>query len=189
MTNDAFKDRGRAFETHYFNKLSDEKAKALKEKLQRNHDLQELQKDTGITDTRLLQAVLDHGISASELTSLTLFPVAYVAWADGKIDEKERNAVFKACKEFGISQNTATMDLMESWLEHPVEEEMLTLWSSWIQEALKHMEPEHAKGFAMNIKNKAHAVATSSRSFLGLGAQISHKEKEALDHISSILHL
>lgn len=186
---DSMKERGRAFEAHYFNKLSDEKAKALKEKLQRKENVNALAQQTGIQDEALLNQLLDHGISSSELTALTLFPVAYVAWADGKLDDKEREAIAKACYETGIDKHSATMDLMNSWLEEPVGEDFFGLWDRWIREILPHMEPDHAKTFASNIHEKAVTVAKASRSFLGLGAEISNDEAKALEKIEASLKL
>ncbi|MCB1198449.1 MAG: hypothetical protein R3A45_03295 [Bdellovibrionota bacterium] len=189
MTKDAFKERGKAFEARYFSKLSEEKAKALKNKLQKEHDLEELQNQTGITDTDLLGRLLDHGITAAEITSLTLFPIAYVAWADGKLDAKEKEAIAKACHDFGITKNSATMELMQSWLDHPTDEELFELWTQWMQALLEHMEPDDAKGFGINIKNKTLSVAKASRSFLGLGAAISHTEQEVLNKVQKVLQI
>lgn len=189
MTQDSLKERGRAFEAHYFNKLSQDKAKKLKEALQKEQELQDLQKQTGIEDARLLEGIMQQGIHPSQLSALTIFPVAYVAWADGKLDEKERAAIVKACNECGIDQSSPAMELIDSWLEQAVDETMFLLWTDWIKSIFAQMELDHAKGLALNIKNKARSVASASRSFLGFGAKISDSEERALLKIESALEL
>ena len=187
MSKDVLKERGNAFEAQYFNKLSEEKAKALKEKIQIDQAKNELKTQTGIEDDAIIDALFEHGITSSQLSALTLFPIAYVAWADGEIDEKEKQAISKACQECGIEAASPSMDLIHSWLEAPLDSSLFSLWKGWIQSVFDHMEEEHAKGLALNIKNKSKAVANASRSFLGLGPKISSKEEVALQEIDQAL--
>jgi|GEM_PF-1588104 len=187
MSKHDVKERGHAFENQYFNKLSGEKAKALKQKLEQEQNLEELKRITGITNDTLLEHILDQGLSASELAALSLFPIAQVAWADGTLDDNERKAIIKVCQEDGIQADSPAMALMETWLEETVDESLFSLWKDWVSSTLSNMSDEQAKDFSLSIIAKATKVAQASRSFLGLGPAISSEEQKVIDQIKSAL--
>ncbi len=67
---------------------------------------------------------------------LPLVPLVKVAWAEGRITNRERQIVFAAAKRIGITPETDLFQKLESWLElHPTDEfyneSLEYLKSSW----------------------------------------------------------
>jgi hypothetical protein len=184
---DALKERGQAFEAEYFNRLEAEQLQKLKASLQKDQPEKIIADITGVRDEELLKALVDHDITPDQITALVLFPITYVGWADGNLDDKEKEAVIKAAQEHGIMAGTPAMELIESWTEQNPGEEMFKLWAHWVEELLPTFSENQARGLALNIISKVRSVANASRSFLGLGAKISDSEQEAIDKIERAL--
>jgi len=89
-------DRGRALEDEFFNKENAKKIEALKEKLDEQRSREDLRKASGMTDDAVLDKLVDLGLSAQTITALSLVPLVTVAWADGSIQDNERNAILQA---------------------------------------------------------------------------------------------
>ena len=54
-----------------------------------------------VADDAVLEKLANFGMDASTLAALSLAPLVLVAWADGEVDAKERDAVLAAAAEVG----------------------------------------------------------------------------------------
>ena len=80
--------------------------------------LSELATLTSSTDDEqfILQSLLELHIDAQTLAALALVPLIEVAWADGYLDEKEKQAVLEAAHASGFEKGQVAYEVLESWL-------------------------------------------------------------------------
>ena len=70
----------------------------------------------GIRDDHLLQKLVDLEVSPETVAAIALVPLVEVAWADGTVDAKEREAVLAAAAAQGMAAGSLEYDLLATWL-------------------------------------------------------------------------
>jgi len=71
-------------------------------------------------DRKLLNTLHELGVDQESYPVLALLPLVQVAWADGRIQPKERALILDTAEGFGLSQ--AASRVLDSWLvERPAE--------------------------------------------------------------------
>jgi hypothetical protein len=93
----------RALEDAFFTKENARLLEQLKEKQKR----EALREVVQIKDETFLDRLIELGIGPETVLALTLVPLIAVAWADGTLDGRERDAIIKAAEEKGVSPNVA----------------------------------------------------------------------------------
>src|SRR5512139_4324016 len=58
---------------------------------------------TGVTNPQRLDRLMELGITPETAAMLTLVPLIEVAWADGKMEEKERQAILTVVSQGGLT--------------------------------------------------------------------------------------
>ena len=76
-----------------------EKYQQLKKMEETKQKLSEL---SGIKDEAILKKMIELNIRPETLTSLLLVPLVEVAWVDGEVHEKEKQAILAAAEKKGI---------------------------------------------------------------------------------------
>jgi hypothetical protein len=138
---------------------------------------------SGIDDQALLQDLLAAGIQPATFACLSLLPLCEVAWADGDISNREREAVMKAAEQHGVQPGTAAAALLEHWLATRPEIRMVNAWKEYIAVLSVRLPPNRAKKLAEEILGRARSIAATSGGILGLGAKVSVSEQFALDEL------
>jgi len=183
---DVFKDRERAMEDEFFHRVDEKLREDLRKSMEREESREALAAATGLGDRKLLDALLDAGLQATTLTAITLVPAIFVAWADGKVDEAERETILKAAADHGIEKESPGHQLLESWLGRKPKK---SLWETWRQYAgaLRQSLPaDSATTLSDQVQRLATAVAEASGGVLGIG-KISKDERDVLDQIKRTL--
>jgi hypothetical protein len=106
----------RTLEDAFFTKENARLLEQLKGK-QKREALREMVK---VEDETFLDRLIELGIGPETVLALTLVPLIAVAWADGTLDGRERDAIIKAAEEKGVSPETAGHQLLETWLTSEV---------------------------------------------------------------------
>ncbi len=174
-------------ENKFFAKQNAEILKALKEKAQVAERVAVLSEVSGIKNSVILEKLVSLEINPQIMTALTLFPMVWVAWADGSVDEKERSAILKAIGEKGISEASESHQVVLGWLGEKPSHDLLDAWGSYIQGLKEVMSAEDFKEFSQEILNHSKSVAEAAGGFLGLGNKVSSSEEEALKQLSNKL--
>jgi hypothetical protein len=138
---------------------------------------------SGIQDHGLLQDLIDAGIRPETFAALSLLPLCEVAWADGAISSRERDAVLKAAELHGIETGSPARALLEHWLATQPELKMMTAWKEYIAALVSRLPADRAKKLAEEILGRARSIAATSGGILGLGAKVSVSEQFALDEL------
>lgn len=172
-------------EEEFFARLNKELVDAFRQKKSREDARQELAKLSGIQDEEILNSFLDHDINPTTMASLTLVPLVLVAWADGDVDEKEREAILKAVQEKGLDPFHPAYQLLTSWLEVTPGNKLFSMWKSYIQNLRRTMDKESFESLRDDILGRANDVAEAAGGFLGLGRKISAAEKDELERLEA----
>ena len=94
--------RRNELEETFFSQRDQELMQTLRERIASQERLKALAEVSGITDGELLAQLDQLDVSAETVAALSLVPLVAVAWADGTIDPKERNAVLAAAVALGL---------------------------------------------------------------------------------------
>ena len=75
---------------------------------------------------------------------MALVPLVKIAWANGNLDEREKQAVLAATEGFGLSKKTVNYELLENWIASSSERALRGTWRRYIEVLCgKLTEQEH----------------------------------------------
>lgn len=181
MGNSTLDDRGRALEEQFFAKQNQaviDKMQAENEKKQQRKALSDA---SGIDDEGTLDALLAAGVHAEALSALSILPLIFVAWADGKMEAKELEAIHKAATELGFERTEANHELLDYWLANPPPASMMDAWKQYVSALLAQLDDAQSQKLEAELLNHAQSVAESAGGFLGFGNKVSSEEQAVLD--------
>ena len=138
-------------------------------------------------DDALLDHLLGLGVNAETVLAMMLLPLVRVAWADGAIDGKERDAILKAADQRGVPSGSPGHDVLKSWLAQKPGESIIAAWGKYLEgiwPSLASNERDELRGRLLGL---ARGVAEAAGGFLGLGSKISPAERAVLDEIDAAL--
>src|SRR5215475_665352 len=117
MTKDIFEERERAEEAIYF-RAQDEK---LIQKLRENAKLEEIVKalagSVQANNPELLRRVAALGVTLETGPAFLLAPLVQVAWANGRITDRERETVLRLAGARGIEEGSPARAQLLAWLQ------------------------------------------------------------------------
>lgn len=184
MTRDTMDERRSALEDEFFHKESQVKIAAMKDKLSSQATKDELRKVSGMTDDDVLDKLVALGLSGKTVAALSLVPLIYVAWADGAIQDNERDAILHGAAGKGLEAGSDGHELLSSWLAKQPDEALFTAWEGYIGSLIAQLNDEQTRLLKKQVLNFASLVAGSAGGFLGMG-KVSGSEEKALARIES----
>jgi hypothetical protein len=176
-------ERRKALEEVFFAKQNEKLRQKIREKEAAKAKKQALSAASGITDERLLEHLMALGIESDTLAALSLVPLVQVAWADGRIDDKERDAVLSGAEEAGLQRGTLSYQLLEGWLARWPDPVLFVTWKEYVAALSKKLGAESATWLKQDILGRARAVAQAAGGFRGLGSKISRAEYAVLKQL------
>lgn len=182
---DILGDRGKSLEDEFFRRQDRQLIQKLTElqKVQVTRDA--LAAASGIRDEAVLSKLLDLGVHAGTVTALSLVPLVEVAWADGQLDAREKEAILRGAAQSGVTPGSTGHDLLQRWLEQPPEAGLLTAWTHLVRGLSEKMSAVEAAALRSGLLDRARAVAAASGGFLGLGAKVSDAEERVLRQLEA----
>ena len=96
MSKDFLDDREKALETEFFRRQEQELLGQLRARITAESEKRELADELSVSDPDLLDELVKLGIEAETITAMSLVPIIAVGWADGKLDDRERDAILSA---------------------------------------------------------------------------------------------
>ena len=84
-----------------------------------------------------------------------LIPLAMVAWADGSIEPKEREAIQRAAAENGIVPGSIAGEVLNKWLTEPLDADLVDTWKRYIQTMWPSLTP-HERA---EVPQDGHSIA------------------------------
>ncbi len=137
---------------------------------------------SGITNDMLLDRFLQMEIRPETLTSISLVPLIEVGWADGKLDDLEREAILKAVEKFGWRKTSIDYLLLARWLCKRPGATLFELWKAYTASLCKSLSTSEVESLRYEILGHAIAIANASGGIMGIG-KICAAEKAVLKEI------
>jgi hypothetical protein len=157
------------------------------EKIKRTREA--LTQASGIHDLKVIDKLIELDISVKILSSIAIVPLVELAWADGEIDQKERDAVLAGAAENGMKKGSVDYELLEHWLSVRPPAKLLDAWMHYIQGLCQIMDPAECRSFKKEIMGRASKVAEASGGLLGLALKISSQELAVLKKMEGAFRL
>lgn len=179
MADNRLDDRRIALEEAFFRKENERLRARLQAEREREAVRNALASEFGVHDDALLDRLLDLGIRIDTIEALVLAPLVLVAWADGVMDSREREAVLKAVQDSGMKPGSPGHALLEEWTQVKPVPELFESWRAYIASLASELSPEQRAGLEERILGQARAVAQAAGGLLGL-ASISREEEAVL---------
>ena len=171
---------GRALEEMFFRKQDAvlmEKQKEL-ERMERNQ--QTLSEVSGITNKKILKKLVELEIGPHLLATLAVVPLVEVAWADGEIQEEEREAILAAAAKAGFGKGSVDHTLLEKWLIQRPPPKLLEAWAQYIEGLCEVLSEKDRRDLKDSLLKQAWDVADAAGGILGLTFRVSSAEKAIL---------
>jgi len=184
MSSDVFEQRRKGFENEFFAKREKQLIEKLRGVLDKEHPRETLRKVTGIQDEKAIDTLVALNVNHDTLAAFALYPLVEVAWADGKVDDREREAFFAAAAEVGIKEGTPGHAALREFLKDTPREEARKAWFAWSSELNKKLTPAERKQVREGLLQRARAVAEATGGILGLGRRVTASEQRVLDRIA-----
>jgi len=184
---DEIADRSRLQENDYFHQKDRELIEKLRQDARKRAERQRTAQAAGIAEDHAVLEDLDKlGWNAEMVKLIHLFPLVQVAWADGKVEAKERDLILEAASVHGVAAGPARERLLAALTERPSDAEFAR--ATAILGALVSALPEEQKAESRrNLVSYAAAVATATGGTFGFGNKVSAQEAAALQRIAAAL--
>jgi len=145
---------------------------------------QALAEVSGITNKDILRKLVELGVSPDLLASVAVVPLVEVAWADGRVDEKERKAILDGAAGAGIGRGSVDFELLEEWLKQPPPASLLEAWTHYIAGLCESLPDEDQRVLQQSLLSRARLVAEAAGGFLGLVSRVSAGEEAVLQRMA-----
>lgn len=186
MSDALFEQRRQALEDRFFAARDAELIDRIRAVLEKEHPREVLRHITGIEDEAVIDTLVGLHVNHDTLAAFGLYPLVEIAWADGKVDEKEREALLRAAAEHGIHKGSPGHEALAAFLRDTPREDARKAWFAWADALNERLEPFERRKLREGLLARARAVAESSGGFLGLGSRISDAEQRVLDRIAEV---
>lgn len=181
------KERGKALEDQFFQKEEAQKLHALRDKQEREERIDALRTASGMDDLDVLGKLVDIGISPTTIAAMSLAPLIEVAWADGSMDDRERQAILQGAQGKGIEDNSPALELLEGWLAKRPGPELFRAWKAYIESLSSELTAEQLKILKRQVVDRARGVAESAGGFLfGTFGRVSAEEKAVIEKLEAV---
>ena len=140
-----------------------------------------------VDDDALIDRLIELGLQPGTVLALQLVPLAAVAWADGQIEPREREAVLKAAAAQGVTSDSVAGQLLGNWLVEKPGAELVDAWKRHIRALWPKLSPSERDEIRKSALDRARSVAEAAGGFLGLTSKVSPQEKAVLDELAQVL--
>lgn len=187
MTKEIMRSRERALEESFFAKENARLLERLRAVKLAEVGKQDLANATGISDEAVLGELVNVGVRTETLAAFSLVPLVRVAWATGRVQGPEREAVLRAAADRGLREGQAPYEMLEHWLrEHPAEQ-LYEAWDDYARALMESLDDPQRESLRNDLLQRAREVAEAARNFAGIGPRTSPEEEAALAELERVL--
>jgi tellurite resistance protein len=176
----------KAMEESFFARENEKLLQKLRAESEAQHRRESLQEMLQIDNELVLDRLVELDLCAETIAAFTVIPLVEVAWADGTMSPKERQAILDAAAERGISAGSTNYQLLQNWLDVKPETRLFEVWQHYAQELLKGLDPDTAAELRQGTIARTTEVAKAAGGFLGIN-KISDEEQAVLDLVAATL--
>jgi hypothetical protein len=183
MSDDALHRRERALEEEFFQRKNQQLLDKLRATFDQEVTREKLQAATGITDPKVLERLIALQVRGETMAAFALYPLVEVAWADGKLDRAERDAILAAAAGEGIHAGSPAYQTLEAAMADGPTDARRKVWFAYARDLASRLDATERQQVRDELLRRARKVAEASGGILGI-ARISKKEKRVLDSIA-----
>jgi hypothetical protein len=144
-----------------------ERMRAEREKVRK---VEAIRHASQIRDLQVLGQLVDLGLDAPSWAALCLVPLVEVAWADGEIAPRERDAILTAAAQQGVAPGSPGHTLLEAWLVTQPKSVLFASWGAYVTELAAQLTAPARDALKHEIVERARKVADAAGGILGLGS-------------------
>ncbi len=176
---------GNRLEDEFFFRVDQELWQQMREKAALERRIDALRDASGIDNDAVLAELVALDVGEDSLVALSLYPVVYVAWADGIADDKEKKAVLEAAGAIGCGPDMPGHQLLESWMTQQPTEKLFDAWGDYVRAVSTEISPEARETMKREVLARARKVAEASGGLLGIHT-VSRAEEQALEELAKV---
>ena len=185
METNALDERRMVLEESFFRRRNADLMEQLRKQVVLEAKRAELAMVSGIHDQKLLDRLINLKMSSGTVAALALVPMVRIAWADGKLDDAERDAILKSAVASGLNKDSAGYHWLVTWLQQAPESELIEAWTGYVTALKETLSPEDRSALKVGLVDRARQVAEAAGGFLGLGNKISTEEQAVLNQLEA----
>ena len=183
MPKDFLEDRKKALEDSFFAKRTRSSWSSCAPSSARRPPARGWPRSPASTTSAVLDQLVDLDIEPVTWTAISLIPLVEVAWADGRMDEKERRAVLAAAEANGVFVDSPSYALLQSWLERRPDGRLFQTWGEYIVHLCSKLGEPEKQRLKAEILGRARSVAEATGGILGMGNKVSPEEAVILSEL------
>jgi hypothetical protein len=180
---DAMHKRQKALEEEFFAKKNQQLRDKLKATFDQEVTREKLKAATGITDPVVLERLIALQVRGETMAAFWLYPLVEIAWADGKLDGKERDAILEAAVAGGIERGSPGYEALEAAMADGPTEARRKVWFAYAQDLNGRLDPNERRRVRDELLARARRVAEASGGLFGVG-KVSAAEQRILDAVA-----
>ena len=180
MNKDFLREREHALEEAFFAEQDRALLRRLKEADEKKSKKAALSTASGITDDAVLERLVALGLDGATVAALSLAPIVLVAWADGGLDDKERQAALSAAAEVGVEKGSPSYQLFERWLSTKPPPQLLAAWTDYVRAISPTLPEQRRQQLKTDLLGRARKVAEAGGGLLGFGWKTTPAEDDLL---------
>jgi hypothetical protein len=132
------------------------------------------------TSEEVAEEALELGFDSETARILHLVPVIQVAWADDKLDDKEREKVLELASDRGVEPGSSAYEFLELLLDEKPSKQFFDRTNR----VIAHLVADGGVESSDNLLELCRAVAEASGGFFGLTSAVSSEERELIDELA-----
>jgi hypothetical protein len=190
MDRDSFQERERALEEGYFRAQDAKLIERLREDARLEEIVLALAEQLQVENPELLRRVIALGVRLDTGPAFLLAPLVQVAWAEGKVTDRERDTVLRLAAARGVEAGSPAHTQLLKWLQERPSDDLFDTAMEVVKSGLVLLPPEERDERLKRIVQACHEVAEASGGLakvLGLGSGVSGEEEALLEAISTTL--
>jgi putative OmpL-like beta-barrel porin-2 len=173
-------EKSRTLEENFFRDRDQELLEYLRSQAEESNLRSQLSEISGIVDTEVLDALVRAGITAESLSALSLLPMVRVAWADAKVQGNERQAILQAAHAEGVTEDSTSHRLLDSWLNERPGPSLLEAWWEYASGLARELDETSLAAMRRITLDRARRIAEAAGGLLGFGNRVSSNEELVL---------
>ncbi len=154
---------------------------AFRERLEKLDRRQQLANTCGIDDDALLDHMIELELQPEVVAAMAVVPLVLVAWADGAVQPREREAILAAAESFGVTTQDGRYPMLEFWLNKKPGPEILDAWKLYVAALCKELSAEEVAELKHDLLDRVDDVAEAAGGLLGITSKVSSEEQAMLN--------
>jgi len=187
LERDDFNNAAKTLEDAFFAKENARLLQQMRDRAKQQERRAAMREVVRVDDDGLIDHLIELGLEPQTVLALQLVPLAAIAWADGQIEPRERDAVLKAAAAQGVPPDSVAARMLDSWLSQQPGAELVDAWKRQMRALWPSLSPKERDDIRTSALERARSVAEAAGGFLGLTSRISPQEKAVLDDLAQAL--